>query len=86
MLINVFFQLPSSGTIFNMLNLEITLFPQSFGKVYLKVKKLVFRFLNNMHYMVRVNLAKGHYSIARLCFFNPSLRNLVSLNMLSMSC
>ena len=87
MLINVFFQLPS--TLFNMSYLHaefwnfLPYFLSHMVRYFIGRKKTVFRFLNNMHYMVRVNLAKSHYS---LCFFNPCPRNLVSLNMLSMSC
>ena len=53
-----------------MLNFEITLFPQSYGQIFYLKKKNVFRFLITMHYMVRVNLAKCRYSIARLYFLS----------------
>ena len=77
------FQVHFSTWVIYMLNLKLPYFLSHMVRYFIGRKKTVFRFLNNMHYMVRVNLAKSHYSI---CFFNPCLRNLVSLNMISMSC
>lgn len=75
MLINVFFQLPS--TLFNMSYLHaefwnfLPYFLSHMVRYFIGRKKIFFCFLNNIHYMIRVN---------------PCPRNLVSLNMLSMSC
>ena len=75
MLINVFFQLPS--TLFNMSYLHaefwnfLPYFLSHMVRYFIGRIFFLFCFLNNIHYMVRVN---------------PCPRNLVSLNMLSMSC
>ena len=75
MLINVFFQLLS--TLFNMSYLHaefwnfLPYFLSHMVRYFIGRKKNFFCFLNNIHYMIRVN---------------PCPRNLVSLNMLSMSC
>jgi hypothetical protein len=75
MLINVFFQLPS--TLFNMSYLHaefwnfLPYFLSHMVRYFIGRKIIFFCFLNNIHYMIRVN---------------PCPRNLVSLNMLSMSC
>ena len=75
MLINVFFQLPS--TLFNMSYLHaefwnfLPYFLSHMVRYFIGSKIIFFCFLNNIHYKIRVN---------------PCPRNLVSLNMLSMSC